>query len=82
MMSKSLMLATGLVLFGGVSACGLPGDLKRPDPIFGTPGAREDAELPDRSVDEGISVSRPDDFQDEQDTPDAEEELLGGPGLL
>ncbi len=76
-----------LALLAGLSGCGLQGDLTRPDPLFGDPGERGEAGLPSRSVDTGLANSDPlGDFDetgdiddDEGDTPDAEDELLGGP---
>ena len=71
-----------LFALASLSACGLQGDLSRPDPLWGTPDANDAAELPERQVTEGVSVIRDDlddeDFED--DAPDAEDELLGGPG--
>jgi len=65
-----------------LSACGLQGDLTRPDPLFGNPSELEPAEPLDRSVSDGL-----DDLQeerraneDEASPPDPEDELLGGPG--
>lgn len=80
-MSKTTRFLIAGAALGALSACGLQGDLKRPDPLWGDPQARGEATLPDRRVDEGID----DDLRidpDEEDAPDAEDELLGGPGAL
>ena len=79
--AKSILAAS---LLAGLSACGLQGDLARPDPLFGDPQERGEAELPSRSVDTGLedddTVGDFDDGADEDDAPGAEDELLGGPG--
>jgi predicted small lipoprotein YifL len=76
-----------LALLAGLSGCGLQGDLTRPDPLFGDPGERGEAGLPSRSVDTGLQNSDPlGDFDEtgdvegnEDEPPNAEDELLGGP---
>lgn len=77
-MKRLTKLLIASAALSALSACGLQGDLQRPDPLWGTPDAREAAQLPDRRVDEGIDDElRTDTGQEE---PDPEEELLGGPG--
>ncbi|MEM1105367.1 MAG: lipoprotein [Pseudomonadota bacterium] len=78
-LAKTLICLASLA---ALSACGLQGDLTRPDPLFGTPNELEPAEPLDRRVTDGL-----DDFRDERtsqgeggdDAPDPEDELLGGP---
>ena len=78
------MIAAAL-LAGSLAGCGLTGDLQRPDPLFGEPDGREAAALPDRAVERGLP-DRPgaepgDDETDTDETvPNADDELLGGPG--
>ena len=75
---SSLLAGAALI---SLSACGLQGALTRPDPIWGSPDDVDAADLPNRNVESGVEVIREDigdeDFSDE---PDAEDELLGGPG--
>ncbi|MEM7766981.1 MAG: hypothetical protein AAF253_05770 [Pseudomonadota bacterium] len=76
--------AFGLILLAGtMSGCGLTGDLQRPDPLFGDPVDRGAAQLPDRDVERGLPET-PQNDDDESgnadDLPDADNELLGGPG--
>ena len=68
-----------------LAGCGLTGDLQRPEPLIGSPDDIDAARLPDREVERGL----PDDFEGagaideddtDDDTPNAEDELLGGPG--
>ncbi|MEM9739705.1 MAG: hypothetical protein AAF829_07530 [Pseudomonadota bacterium] len=76
--SKPLLAGFSLC---ALSACGLQGDLTRPDPLFGNPSQLEPAEPLDRQITDGL-----DDLQesrrsgdDSDNPPDAEDELLGGP---
>ena len=78
-------LAAGLL--AGLPACGLQGDLARPDPLFGDPEARDEAELPLRSVDSGLEdddtlggFEETGENAEDESEPNAEDELLGGPG--
>ncbi|MBA3068987.1 MAG: hypothetical protein FP825_10945 [Hyphomonas sp.] len=68
--------AAALVLLGGVSACGLTGDLKRPGPLMGSPNEVDPASLPD-----GETKNLPPLPERPASTPDeeTEDELLGGP---
>lgn len=73
------LIVIGL-LASSLSACGLTGDLQRPDPLIGNPsgeidpaglpgeGGRDLPQLPDRPS------NTPEDNEEEDD------ELLGGPG--
>ena len=36
-MKRPLLLAAALLAAGNLAACGLTGDLKRPDPLWGDP---------------------------------------------
>ncbi|MEL6663228.1 MAG: lipoprotein [Pseudomonadota bacterium] len=66
-----------------LSACGLQGDLTRPDPLFGTPSDLEPAEPLDQNVSDSLrdlQETRRADEETQDDEPDAEDELLGGPG--
>lgn len=82
-MTRTLILlaAAGATL----AACGIRGDLERPDPLFGTPEGLPEASLSNRTVDDGLEALDEDDpdapREDGLSTPpDAEDELLGGPG--
>ena len=77
-MSRSLAIATALLLAGTLPACGLTGDLTRPDPLWGE-GADdlEPAELPGTG-DAGLPDLPDRDEEDEDSAPNAEDELLGG----
>ncbi len=82
---RAFILAGALT--GALAGCGLTGDLQRPDPLFGDPDDRGAASLPDRDVERGLpdtgAASPEDEDGDETDEtglPDAEDELLGGPG--
>ncbi len=68
-----LLAAAGATL----AACGIRGDLERPDPLFGSPGELPAATLSNRTVDDGLEAL---DEDTPAATPDAEDELLGGPG--
>lgn len=76
-MKRFMGAAAALFLLGGVSACGLTGDLKRPGPLIGNPSGEADpASLPgseDRNLPE--LPERPSDAPEEE----TEDELLGGP---
>lgn len=79
MMRPTRPLIAGLLL-ASLSACGLQGDLQRPDPLIGNPdSARAPAERSDREVERGLDSIR-ENNQDATSEPDAEDELLGGPG--
>jgi len=76
-MKRMLGAAAALVLLGGVSACGLTGDLKRPGPLMGDPDELDPASLPDAENKNLPPLpERPPAAEDEE----AEDELLGGPG--
>ena len=53
-----------------MTACGLPGDLTRPEPLFGTPEDRPDAELPSRRVESGLDTIRTGDDGDPRASQD------------
>ena len=75
-MKRLLGAAAALLLLGGVSACGLTGDLKRPGPLSGNPNNVDPASLPDAENKNLPQLpDRPSEPADEQ----AEDELLGGP---
>jgi hypothetical protein len=75
-MKRLLGAAAALLLLGGVSACGLTGDLKRPGPLIGNPNNVDPASLPDAENKNLPQLpDRPSEPADEQ----AEDELLGGP---
>ena len=74
-MKRFLGAAAALILLGGVSACGLTGDLKRPGPLVGSPDELEPATLPDAENENLPQLpDRP-----SSEAP-ADDELLGGPG--
>ncbi|MEO0467621.1 MAG: hypothetical protein AAF216_13855 [Pseudomonadota bacterium] len=79
-MTRTLTTSLALIALIGLPACGLQGDLTRADPIYGTPDAREAADLPNRDIESGVSVISEDlddeDFEDEDARSD--DELLGG----
>lgn len=72
-MKRILFLACGALAVSSLAGCGLTGDLKRPDPLFGEPReGLEPAELPTDSGNELPELP-------EADAPDSDDELLGGP---
>lgn len=80
-MTRLTKLFLGSVALAGLSACGLQGDLTRPDPLFGNPDAVPEAERPDRVVTDGLTDMREAGTEEDgEDMPDADDELLGGPG--
>jgi hypothetical protein len=71
------LLAAGF-LAAALSACGLTGDLQRPDPLFGRPAGEVDpASLPDER---GRDLPQLPPRQPATPDEDVEDELLGGPG--
>lgn len=77
-MKKTLFLGAAMLALTSVSACGLTGDLKRPGPLMGDPNSEmPPAELPDAS--DNSLPQLPNRVEDGA-APDAEDELLGGPG--
>jgi predicted small lipoprotein YifL len=78
-MKRIFSAALALALLGGVSACGLTGDLKRPGPLVGNPNNVDPATLPDAQNKNLPDLpDRP--SQSDADDEEAEDELLGGPG--
>ncbi len=76
-MKRFISAALALALLGGVSACGLTGDLKRPGPLVGSPGDIDPATLPDAQNKNLPDLpDRPSQTETEEE---AEDELLGGP---
>jgi hypothetical protein len=75
-MKRFMGAAAALVLLGGVSACGLTGDLKRPGPLIGNPSGEIDpASLPGSGNTELPKLpERPSEAPEEE----TEDELLGG----
>jgi predicted small lipoprotein YifL len=73
---KRPLLAAALLASANLAACGLTGDLKRPDPLWGEPtDGLEPAELPDQN--QNNLPSLPDREDEDSDTGD-DDELLGG----
>ncbi|MEE2922537.1 lipoprotein [Hyphomonas sp.] len=75
-MKRPLLLAAALLAAGNLAACGLTGDLKRPDPLWGDPsGELDPAELPQQN-----QTNLPDlpDREEDEAEQDADDELLGG----
>jgi len=75
-MKRPLLFVAAVLASANLAACGLTGDLKRPDPLWGDPsGDLEPAELPDQN-----QTNLPDlpDREDEDAAPEADDELLGG----
>ncbi|MEO1102025.1 MAG: lipoprotein [Pseudomonadota bacterium] len=73
-MKQTIFLTTALAL-AALSACGLRGDLERPDPLFDNPGAegvQAAGEIPGASIEDRLNEP---DF----DEPAPEDDLLGGP---
>ena len=70
-MKRPLLLAAALLASANLAACGLTGDLKRPDPLW---GERTD-ELPDQNQNNLPSLP---DREDEGSDTGADDELLGG----
>lgn len=80
-MTSLTKLFLGGISLIGLSACGLQGDLTRPDPLWGHPDDLAEAERPDRTVTDGLTDMRDaDGTSEDADLPDPEDELLGGPG--
>lgn len=76
-MKRIISAALALALLGGVSACGLTGDLKRPGPLVGSPSEIDPATLPDAQNKNLPDLpDRPSQTEEEEE---AEDELLGGP---
>ncbi|MGE6696694.1 LPS translocon maturation chaperone LptM [Hyphomonas sp. NPDC076900] len=77
-MKRILALAAIALLTASLSACGLQGPLQRPGPLIGNPSSDMDpATLPDG---ETRDLPQLPDRPSQQQTPEAEDELLGGPG--
>ncbi|MEP0313146.1 MAG: lipoprotein [Hyphomonas sp.] len=76
-MKRPLLFAAALmVASASLAACGLTGDLKRPDPLWGEPSdGLEPAELPPQNQNNLPSLP---DREDEDTDTDADDELLGG----
>ena len=75
-MKRPLLRAAALLAAGNLAACGLTGDLKRPDPLWGDPsGELDPAELPQQN-----QTNLPDlpDREEDEAEQDADDELLGG----
>ena len=76
-MKRIFCAALALALLGGVSACGLTGDLKRPGPLVGSPSDVDPATLPDASNKNLPDLpERPSQTEEDEEV---EDELLGGP---
>jgi len=75
-MQRLLGAMAALVLLGGVSACGLTGDLKRPGPLIGNPNEVDPADLPDAK---NKNLPELPDRPSQASADDEEDELLGGP---
>ena len=73
-------LAIAALVLGAVSlpACGLTGDLKRPDPLWGDPAHGAEAELPEGNS-SALPKLPPREEAKDSDTSGGEDELLGGP---
>ena len=73
---KRPLLAAALLASANLAACGLTGDLKRPDPLWGEPtDGLDPAELPDQNQNNLPSLP---DREDEGSDTGADDELLGG----
>lgn len=77
-MIRTLALAGALLLTTSISACGLTGDLQRPGPLIGDPSR----DVPPADLPEGEDRDLPQlpPRPGPQNQPDADDELLGGPG--
>ena len=77
-MNRPLAIAT--LILGAVSlpACGLTGDLKRPDPLWGDPASDVEAELPEGGT-SALPKLPPREEAKDAETAGDEDELLGGP---
>lgn len=73
-------LAIAALLLGAVSlpACGLTGDLKRPDPLWGHPDEGSEAQLPEGDS-SALPKLPPRTEEQDSDTSGEDDELLGGP---
>ena len=73
-------LAIAALILGAVSlpACGLTGDLKRPEPLWGNPSGNAEAELPEGNS-SALPKLPPREEAKDSDTADGDDELLGGP---
>lgn len=77
-MKRILALAAIALLTTSLSACGLQGPLQRPGPLIGNPSSDIDpATLPDG---EARDLPKLPDRPSQQQAPEEEDELLGGPG--
>ena len=77
-MNRRLVAIAALIL-GSVSlpACGLTGELKRPDPLWGNPDQDVEAELPEG---DGSTLPKLPPREEAKDSDaDSGDELLGGP---
>lgn len=79
------LAALALGSLTALPACGITGDLSRPDPLFGEPRTEvEPATLPEEKSDQielpprEVTIIRPVP-QTENTPPNSEDELLGGP---
>ncbi len=70
---KQITILTATLALTALSACGLRGDLERPDPIFDSPaaeGVQAAGEVPGATIEDRLN-------EPEFDEP--EDDLLGGP---
>ena len=77
-MNRPLAIAALILGTAVLPACGLTGDLKRPEPLWGHPDQDVEAELPagDTST---LPKLPPREEAKDSDTAGADDELLGGP---
>ncbi len=76
-MKRILAASAAIFLLGGVSACGLTGDLKRPGPLIGGANEVDPVTLPDA---DNKNLPELPDRPSDPAAGDADDELLGGPG--
>ncbi|MEZ5997393.1 MAG: hypothetical protein R3B98_01715 [Hyphomonas sp.] len=76
-MNRALAIAALILGAATLPACGLTGDLKRPDPLWGHPSGEVDpAELPKQ---DGSTLPQLPQREDTEDSDSGGDELLGGP---
>lgn len=77
-MNRPLAIAALILGAATLPACGLTGDLKRPDPLWGDPASGAEVELPEGDT-STLPQLPPREEAKDSDASGGEDELLGGP---